>query len=628
MIITLAGHVDHGKTAIVQALTGVNTDRLKEEQARGLTIDLGFAYTTIESQRIGFVDVPGHHRFIHNMIAGVANQQHALLVIAADDGIMPQTTEHAQILELIGLRSGTIVLNKVDLVSADRLRECRAAISQFKSDCFLRDARVFEVVAPTNDGIEALRTHLVEIAQTFDSTASARPFRLAIDRSFNLRGVGTVVTGTVTSGEVRVGDEVHLTAIGDRVRIRNLNVQGLDANTACAGDRCSLNIAGSDANEAQRGDWLLSLEHVLPINQVSIDLSLLDDFPRNLKHWSSVHVYHLTDHTEARLALLEGSVVEPGARTLAELHCDDAMHFKAGDRLILRDRDQSCTIGGATILAYAQETHNRRRSKTNLSFLDSLRSSIDANGRSKLLETYTSRGLVSVDEFKRFTLCAHDDVRELLESDQVVLADGLAIGIVAFDEIVQSTTNTLGAFHDAHPSQEGMTVSQLEHETPTYSNAVQFTLDQMVNRQVLRHVAGQYALRAHRAEGPSYDTTLFDKVKPMFDAEQPVSLGDVAKRLRKPFNDMEKAMRPMVAAGTLVRVNNNRYLTPERIAELQNIASQLAANEPFTVREFRDASGLGRNTVIDVLEYFDRQRVTQRRGEVRVLLKVNESNSE
>ena len=626
MIITLAGHVDHGKTALVQALTGVNTDRLKEEQARGLTIDLGFAYTTIDSQRIGFVDVPGHHRFIHNMIAGVANQQHALLVIAADDGIMPQTIEHAQILELMGLQSGTIVLNKVDLVSADRVRECRTAINQFKSGCFLRDATVFEVVAPTNDGIEALRTHLVEIAQTFDSTARARPFRLAIDRSFNLRGVGTVVTGTVTSGEVRVGDEVHLTAIGDRVRIRNLNVQGLDAETARVGDRCSLNIAGSDANEAQRGDWLLATEHVLPIQQVSIDLSLLDDFPRNLKHWSSMHVYHLTDHTEARLALLEGSVAEPGTTTLAELHCEDAMHFKAGDRLILRDRDLSCTLGGGTVLAYANEAHTRRRSKANLSFLDSLRDSIEAEDQAKSLETYALRGMVSVDEFKRFTLCTHDDVRDLLESDRVVHADGFAIGIHAFNEIVHGITNILSAFHEVHPTQEGMTVSQLEHETPSYSNAVQFTLDQLLKRQTLRHIAGQYALVAHEAEGPSYDTALFDKVKPMFDAEQPVALGDVAKRLRVPFNDIERALRPMVAAGALVRVNNNRYLTPNRISELRGIASELATNNPFTVREFRDASGLGRNTVIDVLEYFDRQRVTQRRGEVRILLTESKSN--
>ena len=627
MIITLAGHVDHGKTAIVQALTGINTDRLKEEQARGLTIDLGFAYTTIESQRIGFVDVPGHHRFIHNMIAGVASQQHALLIVAADDGIMPQTIEHVQILQLLGLRTGTIVLNKVDLVSDDRVRECHAAIDEFKRDQFLSDAKVFDVAAPSDQGIDALREHLVETARQFDSTESNRPFRLAIDRSFNLRGVGTVVTGTVTSGTVKIGDEVHLTTTSDRVRIRNLNVQGLDADNASIGDRCSLNIAGSDVNQAQRGDWLLSPHHDLPIRRLFIDLSILSDFPRPVKHWSSVHVYHLTDHTEARLALLEGSVAEPGATTLAELHCEEDMHFKAGDRVILRDRDLSRTLGGATALAFSQDTNVRRRSETHLSFLGSLRTAIHAHDHAGSLRTYASAGLVNVDEFTRFELCDRDEVREILRSGDVEFATDLAIGSAGFSDITKSVLKAVAEFHDSHPTQEGVTVTQLELQLTTNLATLQFVLDRLVERNALRHLAGQYATAEHKAQGPSYDTSLFDQVRPMFDAEQPVSLGDVAKRLQMPFNDIEKALRPMVAANALVQVNKNRYLTPKRIDELQHVASELASNKPFTVREFRDASGLGRNTVIDVLEYFDRRRITQRRGDVRTLLKRLDSDN-
>lgn len=621
MIITLAGHVDHGKTAIVQALTGVNTDRLKEEQERGLTIDLGFAYTTIDAQRIGFVDVPGHHRFIHNMIAGVANQQHALLVIAADDGIMPQTIEHAQILQLLGLRSGTIVLNKVDLVSSDRIRECHAAIDEFKRNQFLQDAEVFDVAAPSNQGIEALRAHLVETAQAFDSSESNRPFRLAVDRSFSLRGAGTVVTGTVASGSVKIGDEVHLTATGDRVRIRNLNVQGLDAETARIGDRCSLNIAGSDVNQAERGDWLLSPEHDFPIRRVSIDLSILGDFPRAVKHWSSVHVYHLTDHTEARLALLEGNVAEAGTTALVELHCEEDMHFKAGDRVILRDRDLSRTLGGATVLAYTPDANTRRRIDSNLSFLRSLRSAVREQDHTASLSAYASRGLVNIDEFTRFALCSRDAIKPCLESDLIECTDQEAFGSSVFSDVRASVHKTVTEFHDAHPTQEGMTGTQLAQQTPTNMTSLQFVLDRLVERGELRHVAGQYAEAAHAAQGPAYDTSLFEKVKPLFDAEQPVSLGDVAKRLQMTFIDVEKAMRPMVAANTLVQVNKNRYLTPERIRKLQLIASELASEKPFTVREFRDASGLGRNTVIDVLEYFDRQRITQRRSDVRVLLR-------
>lgn len=620
MIITLAGHVDHGKTAIVQALTGTNTDRLKEERARGLTIDLGFAYTTIESQRIGFVDVPGHHRFIHNMIAGIANQQHALLVIAADDGIMPQTIEHVQILQLLGLRSGTIVLNKVDLVSADRVKECHAEINEFTRNQFLRDAKLFDVAAPSNHGISALRTHLVETAQRFDSATTDQPFRLAIDRSFNLRGVGTVVTGTVTSGTVKIGDELHLTATGERVRIRNLNVQGLDAENALVGDRCSLNIAGANVNEAARGDWLLSPVHDFPIRRVSVDLSLLDDFPRAIKHWSSVHVYHLTDHTEARLALLEGNVAAPGTSTLAELHCDEDMHFKAGDRVIIRDRDLSRTLGGASVLTYSGDSSTRRRSELNLSFLRSIRKAIKDQDHSTSLETYSSLGLVNVDEFTRFHLCSREELETTLASETVENAADFALSSSTFCDISERLMESVAAFHDSHPTQAGVTIAQLERNIATNSNTLQWVLDRMVERNSLRHVSGQYALFEHVAQGPSYDTALFDQVQPMFDAEQPVSLGDVAKRLHLNFIDIEKAMRPMVAANALVQVNKNRYFTPKRIDELQQVASELGSRKPFTVREFRDASGLGRNLVIDVLEYFDRQRITQRHGDARILL--------
>ena len=620
MIITLAGHVDHGKTAIVQALTGINTDRLKEEQARGLTIDLGFAYTTIDSQRIGFVDVPGHHRFIHNMIAGVANQQHALLVIAADDGIMPQTIEHVQILQLLGVRSGTIVLNKVDLVSEDRLRECHIAIGEFTRDRFLQDAAIFDVAAPASRGIDTLRAHLVETARQFDSSVGDQPFRLAIDRSFSLRGVGTVVTGTVASGTVKIGDEVQLTTTNDRVRIRNLNVQGLDAETAAVGDRCSLNIAGTAVNEVARGDWLLSPAHDLPIRRASIDLTILNDFPRATKHWSSVHVYHLTDHTEARLALLEGNVAEPGIATLAELHCDEDMHFKAGDRVILRDRDLSRTLGGATVLSYSHDLSTRRRSEANLSFLRSIRATIQERDHAASLETHATLGLVNIDEFARFQLCAREELSSTLESDAVEFAGDLAISSAIFREISAEVRKTVEEFHGSHPTQEGMTITQLDQKLPTNLKLLQFVLDRLVARNTLRRVAGQFAMKEHEARGPSYDTSLYDQVRPMFDAEQPLSLGDVAKRLHMPFKVIEGAMRPIVAANALVQVNKNRYFTPERIGELQQVASELGESKPFTVREFRDASGLGRNLVIDVLEYFDRQRITQRRGDSRVLL--------
>lgn len=627
MIITLAGHVDHGKTAIVQALTGTNTDRLKEEQERGLTIDLGFAYTNFDSQRVGFVDVPGHHRFLHNMIAGVANQQHALLVVAADDGIMPQTIEHTQILQLLGIQSGTIVLNKVDLVSSDRIEECHQQLRTLASSYFLKGATIFDVVATEHRGITELQTHLATTAQTFTQQAMARPFRMPIDRSFSLQGVGTVVTGTIASGQIRVGSEVHLTSTADKVRIRSLNVQGEDADVANVGDRCSLNLTGSTSRDAQRGDWLLEPTFELPLQNAIIDLTVLNDFPRKVKHWSSVHVYHLTDHTEARLSLLEQSTAEPGSTTLASLTCARGMHFKERDRLILRDRDLSRTIGGATVLAN-ELIQTRRIFRSKQTYFASLRESLSSQPDASTFELRASHDLVQFDDFTRFAFCNQEDVEAMLHTGKFVHTNKRALASEPFEQHATEMLGMLTNYHSKFPGREGATLQELVQELTFAKDTIEFVVEVLTERKQIRSIGGRIALSNHRAAAINYDKALFRKIEPLFDAPQPVSLGDVAKRLAIPFNQLERTVRSMALSGVLVQINKNRYLTPERLRQLQQIATDLATRTPFTVREFRDASGLGRNTVIDVLEHFDRERITQRRGETRVLLNQNRSSKD
>lgn len=620
MIITLAGHVDHGKTAVVHALTGINTDRLKEEQARGLTIDLGFAYATFDEERIGFVDVPGHRRFIHNMIAGVASQQHALVIIAADDGIMPQTIEHAQILELLGIRSGTIVINKIDIVEATRLRQVRESIGTWQSANFLRDASAFEVAATTMTGIEELRTHLVATSKNFTQAESQRPFRMAIDRSFRLRGAGTVVTGTIASGQVHAGDELYLTSTSQRVRARGINVQGRERSEGRAGDRCSLNIAGTDVSRAKRGDWVFDPAYALTTQRVSVFLTTLADFPRPVKHWSSIHVYHLTDHCEARLSLLESQALTPGSSEFAEIHCDSEMHFKAGDRLIFRDRDLARTLGGGTVLALVPESNARRRTKTNLQFLRLLYEAIQAGHMERAIETHAAQGLISIDELARFFLYEAIQLKEFLQQPTHTQLNGLAMATTAVEANANQLKQLLRDFHQVNPAMQGMSFGRLSSHVALTEAVLQFTLDCLLDRGELRHVNGQYLLPEHKTQAANYDDVLYLKIEPLLDAPQPLSLGDVAKHLRMSFQAIEKAMRPMIAAGVIVRVNKNRYFTPSRLQSLQQTAYELSAKQPFTVKQFRDESLLGRNTVIDVLEYFDRQRITHRRGDVRVVL--------
>ena len=311
MIITLAGHVDHGKTTIVRALTGVDTDRLAEEKARGLTIDLGFAYT----EHLGFVDVPGHQKFIHNMVAGIAADQHALLVIAADDGPMPQTQEHLEILSLIGIRQGSIALTKCDLVSPDRLTACYGEIRQLTEQTFLQVAPIFQTSVQDTSSYTALGEHLRQQAAIHQRTQDDTRFRLAIDRAFTVKGAGLVVTGTVHSGTIQEGQQVYHFPSEKALRVRSLRVEDQPAVQSSAGDRCALNLVGASLEELGRGDWITE-QPTQGANAITIKLDRASSLRRPLKHWMPVHAYHATRHSTARLALFTAA---QGQQTRAEV---------------------------------------------------------------------------------------------------------------------------------------------------------------------------------------------------------------------------------------------------------------------------------------------------------------------
>ena len=289
MIITLAGHVDHGKTSLVQALTGINTDRLDEEKKRGLTIDLGFAY--LGDGSLGFVDVPGHQKFIHNMVAGIAAQQHGLMVIAADDGPMPQSQEHLDILELIGVSSGTIALTKFDLVDKHRLIECEQEIAELVDKSSFENAAIFKTSINEPDSFKPLLDHLKKQLDQNKTSSGEKVFRIAIDRAFAISGAGTVITGTVHSGSVTINDTLILYPSNKSVKVRGLRAQNSEVETAKLGDRCSINLSGISVDEIERGDWLSTMP--LPkLTNLSVDLKLLPNFPRAIKHWSPIHIYH------------------------------------------------------------------------------------------------------------------------------------------------------------------------------------------------------------------------------------------------------------------------------------------------------------------------------------------------
>ena len=396
MIIGTAGHIDHGKTTLVKALTGVDCDRLKEEKARGITLDLGYAYTPLPAGgTLGFIDVPGHEKLIHNMLAGATGIDFALLVIAADDGPMPQTREHLDIVELLGIRQGAVALTKIDAVSPERLAQAKAEIADLLAGTALAEAPLFPVAAVTGAGIAALRAHLDRMAAEIGERTRQGGFRLAIDRCFTLSGAGTVVTGTAFSGVVKAGDPLLLSPPGKTVRVRSLRVQDTAAESGHAGQRIALALAGIEKSEIDRGMWLLPPALHAPTHRFDATLRVLPGQPP-LKHWTQVHLHLGAEDVPARIALLGADEIPPGGEHWAQITLERDIGALAGDRFILRDASARHTIGGGRVLDIFPPTR-KKRSPERLAMLAAL---ADDNPASALqLATSQQAGGIDLDTY-------------------------------------------------------------------------------------------------------------------------------------------------------------------------------------------------------------------------------------
>ena len=620
MIVTLAGHVDHGKTSIVHALTGTDTDRLAEEKERGLTIDLGFAYSDLGGHRIGFVDVPGHHRFIHNMVAGVASMQHALLVIAADDGVMPQTREHLQILSLLRLKRGTIALSKIDRVSDLEVNNRRDEIKTFVEGSFLETANIIAVSSEDGEGIDVLRDALATAAAQHSSERQLpREFRLAVDRSFSTRGVGTVVTGTVVEGQCAVDDQLVLGSDATPVRVRNLYVQNRPASKAEFGDRTAMNLVGVDAEKVQRGDWITKNTVRLPTSNVTIQLSVLRDFPRTVPHRSPVHIYHATSHHLGRVALLESNAADPGSEQLADLLVESEMHVKVGDSLIIRDHDLGRTMGGGLVIAL-DEPSARRRSPARLDMLIRLQSaSIQQDPDESLLDMCRHRP-VHFDRFRRSWNLTKSDAERLRNLPPLTFKNDFVLHDEYLTTQTSAFTETLEEHHRRVSDSEGIELESLATLVGQPMDASRIVLACAVDDGTIKLKGGRYALAHHHANVPLAVVALFEKVQPLLDQTQPPSSGDLAKQLGIPLSKLEKEMPSLAKFRLCIQISTNRYYLPDQIAQLTQTAIDLAEHDDFTVRAFRDSTGVGRNIVIEILEYFDRKGFTRRNGDSRQIV--------
>ena len=639
MIVGTAGHIDHGKTLLVKALTGVDTDRLKEEKARGITIELGFAYVPLaagqdgaeatSSRMLGFVDVPGHERFVHTMLAGAASVEFVVLVVAADDGVMPQTREHLQIVDLLGISEGVVALNKIDLVDASRRLEVEAEIRAALAGSSLAGADILPVSARNGEGIADLKRRLVEEAESRPDRASSGAFRMALDRSFTVAGSGTVVTGTVVAGKVAVGDQVVALPRGIQARVRSLHANGREATSAKGGDRAALNLASIERADLTRGDWLVSPAHVAMTTRFDAELRLLAGEPRALRTWTPVHVHLGTSAVAARIVLLEADTLPPGGRALAQIVLDAPVPARSGDRFVIRDDGAERTMGGGTVVD-PRAPQRKRRTPERRALLEALRIADPATSFDRLTEL--PPGVVSLDAFlvdRGLEAGFGDDLIADLELIATTI-DGERWTVTSdrLGELMRSAADALSRYHAAHPEQSGMARDALRLAMvprlpkPAFAAALQLLAD----AKAVIVQAGSVRLPSHTSSLGAADQKLWERMLKLIedDRYRPPQVREMAEQLGQPVANVRKLAKTMARLGNIVEIATDRFFLRGALVDLGLRAKDLADRNPgrmFTAAEFRDAAGSGRNVGIQILEYFDRQGLTLRKGDERSVVK-------
>jgi selenocysteine-specific elongation factor len=617
MIVGTAGHIDHGKTALVKALTGVDADRLKEEKARGITIDLGYAYSDLgDGRQLGFVDVPGHERFVHNMLAGVTGIDAALLVVSAAEGIKPQTVEHLQIIDLLGLDRGLVALTKSDLATEDEMLERMAEIETLISTTSLKGAEIIPVSAVTGQGIAELKTKLLALGESRRGVTGFA--RLAVDRCFVLPGAGVVVTGTVHAGEIRVDDHVLLTPSGLQARVRSLHAQNKAADSGRAGERCALNLSGPrlSKDSVRRGDWVVSTELHAPTDRPDLFLKVLRSEEQPLKHWAPVHVHLGSAHVMGRVALLGGDRLAPGGEGLAQLVLDEKVGLLAGDRVVLRDPSATRTIAGATVIDPFGPPRNRRTPRR-LAELQALLGRDDATVMADLLRL--DAGFVELARFGLSRNLRPAEVESLLAAAGGVKLTGFGLLAETLVEAADDLVGTLKTYHETHADAPGLPAERLRVTMRRRWPAEIFRalMDRELEAKRIAVDGAVLRLPGHSLKLGTRDEELWKKILATLSGERfkPPRVRDFADEHRVPEADVRRLMKRLAKLGRVVEVAPDQFFLRPVVAEMIGIAH--AFGRDFTAADFRDKLDNGRKVAILILEFFDRQGITMRRGDHR-----------
>ena len=628
VIVGTAGHIDHGKSSLVEALTGTHPDRLEEEKRRGITIDLGFAFLDLENVRLGFVDVPGHEKFVRNMLAGAGGIDLVMLVVAADEGIKPQTREHFDICRLLGVGRGIVALTKCDLVDSDALGLVRMEIEEFTRGSFLEDAPILTVSAKTGAGLDALTAQLVRTAGQIPDRDPGNYFRLPIDRAFAMKGFGSVVTGTLISGELGAEDEVELYPTGKRLRVRGLHSGGKSIERATAGQRTAVNLAGIEHGEIRRGMVLAPSGIFNCTTRVDASVTLLAS-ARAPRNHAGVHFHQGTAEATAEMVLLEAGEFKPGATTFVQLRLSEQVLLLPGDRFILRQLSPVETIGGGVIL----DTHAPRHRRGDASvavFLETL----ERGNREEIIESLVAaapRGLTMTEivaRTGRHENEIHVAVRNLAAAGRVRVAPGppaIVVSAKRMDAWCSAAQKSLEEFHRANPLLPGIPKQDLRARARIPRTEIFAVVLEDLTKAGAAAIEGDLVRRAGREIALSPEES---RAKELIEREferaglKVPSFAEVLEKLPVEAARARKILQILLREGVLLKIAEDlvfHRIAAERLKELV-AGYRKQHGDRFNVAAFKELTGVTRKYAIPLMEYLDRERVTRRVGDVRVIL--------
>jgi selenocysteine-specific elongation factor len=632
VIVGTAGHIDHGKTALVKALTGIDADRLEEEKRRGITIDIGFAHLELttnngERLRIGFVDVPGHERFVRNMLAGVGGIDLVLLVISADEAIKPQTVEHFDICRLLSIRRGIVVLTKSDLVDAETLEVVRMEVQEFVRGSFLEGAPIVPVSSLTGAGLDQLKREIALAASEVPAKNSAALLRLPIDRVFTMKGFGTVVTGTLLSGSVAKDDELEVFPVRKRVRVRGVQVHGTSAEKAVAGERTALNLTNVSTDDLARGMTLAQPDILRSTKTLDVSLSLLKT-AKPLKDRARVHFHAYTSETVAEVVLYEKKQLKPGETSFVQLRLNEPVLLIPGDRFILRQFSPVVTIGGGTVVDSAPLSRSRTRKMVDkvIGTLRELQQGSPEQTLCARIGRQENRGITLRDALAEtgwHPSQVASVATALVKSAQARKLGDILIAQSAFDHVRELLLGALAKFHDANPLVAGISKGELQEKLDLPVQVFAGVLDDLLrNKKVdatgenIRIAGRGVVMKDDEAESKRTIEQAFAGAGLTVPALKEVLASLPVDKIRA-----QKIVTLLLRDRVLIKLTDDLVFHRDALAELRRkLAEQKSKSPKIDVARFKELTGVTRKYAIPLLEYFDRERVTRRVGDERIIL--------